>query len=669
MASHAKTHNGASLIGVTTVSGAERPCYETASGARYYLTAKSTKSYCSKGTAKDRQITRLDGTIELPSASTPVQNSNARPTPDNVTPLPMQSLDLPDDVSQLEREALERMATDPEAPKTTKLVEAVRTIARILDGTERADFVERVRAIDYPTPTALTEGLRPRRRRVGAGSAEDKIVVFSDFLGVLDALAHVLEGLGVDFYRLDGSTKDAERQRQLNAFSRPGSARVFLLSLKAGGAGINLQSANVCLVLDPWWSPAIERQAQDRIWRLRSPHADVFCYAFLARQTVDVRVVEVQGEKEELAARTIERVADCAPALDRTQHAADAADAALHVALEHAGLAAGCQLQPHQVFGVRWMARQERGENPLAPGTRGGLLSDDMGLGKTLQLLATIALGGPLPTLVICPLAVFNSWECDAASFFPGQLEIHRFHGAGTLPTEALRRTAAAAAEAGRKLIVLTTYETFASRSTALQPLAWGRLVLDEAHRLNNRKNGFLAAAHAAALTADEQRERQQRGVQELEVAARWCVTGTPLTNRLDDWDAQLGAMGASAALGQDDCLTERLHGVALRRTKLGVKARSPETLLPRCHVRAHWAELPAGERSKYEAEIAKRHPLAKFTIGRMLPNVDAPIKLEEEPPPPPPGSGSGGARGTGAPAGWVRDRSSGRLERSAPVD
>ena len=83
-----------------------------------------------------------------------------------------------------------------------------------------------------------------------------------------------------------------------------------------------------------------------------------------------------------------------------------------------------------------------------------------MGLGKTLQLLCAIALGGPLPTLALCPLAIFNSWKTDAAQFFPSAVTVHRFHEGGKLMTAELQKKQVAAV-AGGKLVILTEYETF----------------------------------------------------------------------------------------------------------------------------------------------------------------------------------------------------------------
>ena len=182
-----------------------------------------------------------------------------------------------------------------------------------------------------------------------------------------------------------------------------------------------------------------------------------------------------------------------------------------------------------------------------------------------------------------------------------------------------------------------------------LQDVQWERLVVDEAHKLNNRANGFLHLAVTSALTPDERNERAKLGGRELDCKARWCVTGTPVTNKLEDWGAQLAVIGATAAQqaamlaaaggstrADEDSVREALvtgetlHGLALRRTKLGVKA-AAGTELPRCFVRAHWSVLPPAERQKYVEELSKTEKLGKFVRGRMLTNVQAEPKKEKD--------------------------------------
>lgn len=99
--------------------------------------------------------------------------------------------------------------------------------------------------------------------------------------------------------RIDGSKTLAQRRRALALFDEP-DRRVLLLGLQAGGVGLNLQQAQVGVLLDSWWTDAAMVQARDRIWRLGSPHYKVFCYDFHARATVDDLLKSQRTKKERL---------------------------------------------------------------------------------------------------------------------------------------------------------------------------------------------------------------------------------------------------------------------------------------------------------------------------------------------------------------------------------
>ena len=102
--------------------------------------------------------------------------------------------------------------------------------------------------------------------------------------------------------RLDGSTRD--RQAVIDAFQAPDGPPVFLLSLKAGGTGLTLTAADYGLHLDPWWNPAVERQATDRAHRI-GQDKPVVSYKLIAESTVEERIIELQAAKRELAEAAI----------------------------------------------------------------------------------------------------------------------------------------------------------------------------------------------------------------------------------------------------------------------------------------------------------------------------------------------------------------------------
>ena len=97
---------------------------------------------------------------------------------------------------------------------------------------------------------------------------EEKHVVFSQFTGMLDLVEAAVRAEGLTYCRLDGSTPAKKRDAMLRAFSEQGGPCVFLVSLKAGGVGLNLTAANHAHICDPWWNPSVEEQAADRVHRL-----------------------------------------------------------------------------------------------------------------------------------------------------------------------------------------------------------------------------------------------------------------------------------------------------------------------------------------------------------------------------------------------------------------
>jgi superfamily II DNA or RNA helicase len=125
-----------------------------------------------------------------------------------------------------------------------------------------------------------------------------KALVFSQFTELLGLLRLRLDEAGVTYEYLDGKTRD--RGERVERFSNDPACRVFLISLKAGGLGLNLTAAEYVFLLDPWWNPAAEAQAIDRAHRIgQSRH--VFAYRLIARDTVEEKVAELQASKRELA--------------------------------------------------------------------------------------------------------------------------------------------------------------------------------------------------------------------------------------------------------------------------------------------------------------------------------------------------------------------------------
>ena len=107
-----------------------------------------------------------------------------------------------------------------------------------------------------------------------------------------------------DFYYLHGGTPMRQRQQMVEGFQR-GDKRVFLISLKAGGLGLNLTGANYVIHLDPWWNPAIEQQATDRAYRI-GQQQKVTVYHLIAEHTIEEKILRLHDTKRSLADSLLE---------------------------------------------------------------------------------------------------------------------------------------------------------------------------------------------------------------------------------------------------------------------------------------------------------------------------------------------------------------------------
>lgn len=125
-----------------------------------------------------------------------------------------------------------------------------------------------------------------------------KVLVFSQFTSLLALLRASIEQQGWKYEYLDGKT--TERGECVKRFQTDPRCQLFLISLKAGGHGLNLTAADYVYILDPWWNPAVEAQAIDRAHRMGQQNA-VVAYRMIARGTVEEKIVELQKSKRDLA--------------------------------------------------------------------------------------------------------------------------------------------------------------------------------------------------------------------------------------------------------------------------------------------------------------------------------------------------------------------------------
>ena len=129
-----------------------------------------------------------------------------------------------------------------------------------------------------------------------------KALVFSQFVQTLKLLSTQMQNRGLSYAYLDGKTRN--RQERVDQFQGNPSLSFFLISLKAGGVGLNLTAADYVLHIDPWWNPAVEMQAADRAHRI-GQEKPVFIYKFIARDTVEEKILELQTRKKKLVEQLI----------------------------------------------------------------------------------------------------------------------------------------------------------------------------------------------------------------------------------------------------------------------------------------------------------------------------------------------------------------------------
>ncbi|OQP66355.1 helicase SNF2 [Niastella vici] len=132
-----------------------------------------------------------------------------------------------------------------------------------------------------------------------------KVLVFSQFTTMLNLLAEKCREQGISFFHLDGSTPPEKRIEMVNRFQEEGNTtNVFLISLKAGNAGLNLTAAGYVFLFDPWWNTAVQQQAIDRTHRIGQTK-NVFAYKMICKDTIEEKIIQLQHHKKQLAEELI----------------------------------------------------------------------------------------------------------------------------------------------------------------------------------------------------------------------------------------------------------------------------------------------------------------------------------------------------------------------------
>ena len=134
-----------------------------------------------------------------------------------------------------------------------------------------------------------------------------RVLVFSQFTSMLSLIRHELDEGDVDYCYLDGGTRD--RTAVVDRFQKSDGPPVFLISLKAGGYGLTLTAADTVVLFDPWWNPAVEAQAADRIHRIGQTKPATI-YKFISRGTVEEKILRLQDKKRNVMAAAMGEMSD-----------------------------------------------------------------------------------------------------------------------------------------------------------------------------------------------------------------------------------------------------------------------------------------------------------------------------------------------------------------------
>lgn len=197
----------------------------------------------------------------------------------------------------LRREAIAKL-TDSEAEAGAKHLQVLAEIMRL----RRACCNPRMVMPDSPLSSAKLETFGEVLAELL--SNHHKALVFSQFVDHLSILRNYLDEHQITYQYLDGSTPALERKKRVDAF-QAGQGDVFLISLKAGGTGLNLTAADYVIHMDPWWNPAVEDQASDRAHRI-GQQRPVTIYRLVAKDTIEEKIVDLHRQKRDLADSLLE---------------------------------------------------------------------------------------------------------------------------------------------------------------------------------------------------------------------------------------------------------------------------------------------------------------------------------------------------------------------------
>jgi len=196
------------------------------------------------------------------------------------------------------QKALERIQASAEEPSGQQQIKVLAEIMRLRRACCHPSLVMPDTTITGSKLEAFAQTIHELRE------GNHKALVFSQFVAHLTILRNYLDKEGIPYQYLDGSTPAAQRKQRVDAF-QAGEGDVFLISLKAGGVGLNLTAADYVLHMDPWWNPAVEDQASDRAHRIGQKRP-VTIYRFIAKHTIEDKIVQMHHQKRDLAETLLE---------------------------------------------------------------------------------------------------------------------------------------------------------------------------------------------------------------------------------------------------------------------------------------------------------------------------------------------------------------------------
>ena len=153
----------------------------------------------------------------------------------------------------------------------------------------------------FPNHSIKLEELAGRSQKI---SAITKHWCFRSSSACLHLIRERLKELDVKYEYFDGSTSAPDREKAIQRFQNDEKCRVFLISLKAGGVGLNFTAADYVYIVDPWWNPAVEQQAIDRTHRIGQTK-NIFAYRMICKDTIEDKIIQLQEKKRALAKELI----------------------------------------------------------------------------------------------------------------------------------------------------------------------------------------------------------------------------------------------------------------------------------------------------------------------------------------------------------------------------